>query len=84
MEDQPPPVGCELENLKEELMQRDEHSSNFCTPLQHDEVSTTSEERLDINKNPHPTIIIEESHEPPSLATGKTEIKIHEGKRKLL
>ena len=72
MEDNPPPVGCELENLKEEIMQRDEHNSDFCTPLQHDEVVATLEERPDISKNPHPTIIIEESHEPPSIPSGQT------------
>ena len=38
----------------------------------------------DIIKNIHPTIIIEESHEPHSLAIGKNEIKIHEGEHKLL
>ena len=37
-----------------------------------------------MSKNTHPTIIIQEIHEPPSLATGKTEIDIHEGERKLL
>ena len=42
VEDQHPSVECELENLKEELMQRDEHSLDFCTPLQNDEVATTS------------------------------------------
>ena len=65
-------------------MQRDEHNSYFCTPLQHDEVETISKDRIDISKNPHPTIIIEEIHEPPSLTTGKIEIKIHEGECKLL
>ena len=38
VEDKPPPVGCELENLKDKnMMQRDAHSSDFCTLLQHDE-----------------------------------------------
>ena len=68
-----------LPREEKNMMQRDEHSSDFCTPLHHDEVVATSEERLEISKNPHPTIIIKESHEPPSLATRKTEIKIHEG-----
>ena len=40
--------------------------------------------RLDIGKNSHPPIISEEFHEPPSLATRKAEIKIHEGEHKLL
>ena len=57
---------------EKKLMQRDEHSSYFCIPLHHDEVVATSEERLDISENPHPTIIIEESHEPPSIPSGKT------------
>ena len=52
--------------------------------LHHDEVVATSGERLDISENPHPTIIIEESHEPPILASGKTKTKIHEGACKLL
>ena len=38
MEDKPPPAGYELRKLKEKsLMQRDEHSLEFWTPLQHDE-----------------------------------------------
>ena len=41
VEDKPPPVGCELEKLKEELMQRNENNSYFCTPLHHDEVAAT-------------------------------------------
>ena len=85
VEDKPPPTGCELENLKEKnLMQRNEQSSDFCTLLQHDEVAATSEERLEISKNSHPHIIIEEGHEPPSLTTRKAELKNHEEKCKLL
>ena len=83
-EDKDTSVGCEPKYLVEDqatiappheekkLMQRDEHSSYFCIPLHHDEVAATSEERLDISENPYPTIIIEESHEPPSLPSGKT------------
>ena len=64
-------------------MQMDKHSSNFCIPLQHDEVAATSEEMLNINGNPNPTIIIE-SYEPYILASGKAETKIHEEKCKSL
>ena len=72
VEDHPPPVGCELENLKKKnMMQRDAHSSDFCTLLQHDEVAATSEERFDINENPNPTIIIEDIYEPYILASAK-------------
>ena len=39
---------------------------------------------LDNGKNSHPPIIIEEVHEPPTLATRKAEIRIHEEKHKLL
>ena len=65
-------------------MQRDEQISDFCIPLHNDEVSSTSDERIHISENPHPTIIIEESYEPSSLACGKAKIKIHEGEHKLL
>ena len=38
MEDKPPPSVCEVENSKEKnLMQRDAHSSDFCTLSQNDE-----------------------------------------------
>ena len=67
---------------EKKLMQRDEHSSYFCIPLHHDEVAARSEERLDISENPHPTIIIEDIHEPPRIAGGKEETNIHEKKRK--
>ena len=60
--DNPPPTGCELGNMKEEnLMKREEHSSEFCTLLQQDEVAATSEVRIEIGENSHPPIIIEES-----------------------
>ena len=65
-------------------MQREEHSSYFCTLLQQDEVVATSKVRLDNGKNSHPLIISEEVQEPPSLATRKDEIRIHEEKHKLL
>ena len=39
---------------------------------------------LDIIKNPQHAIIIQESHELPSLAIGEDEIKIHEGDRNLI
>ena len=38
VEDKPPPVVCEVENSKDkDLMQRDAHSSYFCTYWQYDE-----------------------------------------------
>ena len=40
--------------------------------------------RIYIGKNSHPPIISEEVHEPPSIATRKDEIRIHEEKHKLL
>ena len=57
---------------------------DFWTLLQHDEVADTSEERLNIIENQNPTITIEESYEPSSLASGKSEIKNLEEKCKLL
>ena len=79
----PPPSGCELENLKEEnLVQRDAHSSEFWTLLQHDEVSSTSEERIELTENPNPTITIVESYEPSSLVGGKVERNIPKEKCK--
>ena len=85
VEDKPPPAGCELGNMKENnLMQREEHSSYFCTLWKQDEVAATLEVRLDIDKNSHPPIIIEESYEPSTPASGKAETKIHEEKQKLL
>ena len=68
----PLPADFELENLKEKnLMQSDAHSSYFCTLLQHDEVASTSEKRLDISENTNPTVIIEEIYEPSIFACGK-------------
>ena len=65
-------------------MQKDEHNSYFCTLLKQYEAAATSKVRLENGKNSHPPIIIEEVHEPPSLATRKAEIRIHEEKHKLL
>ena len=85
VEDKPPPFGCELGNLKKKnMMQRDDHCSDFWTLLQHDEVAATSEERLNLSENPNPTITIVESYEPSSLVGGKVERKISEEKWKLL
>ena len=82
VEDKHPPVGCELANLKKKnMMQRDEHSSYFWTLLQHDEVESTSEERLELTENPNPTITIVEIY-PSSLVGGKVERKIHKEKCK--
>ena len=45
MEDKLPPAGCELGKLKERnMMQRDEHRSEFWIPLEHDEDEMTSPE----------------------------------------
>ena len=42
VEDKPPPAGYELGKLKEKnMMHRDEHSSEFWNPLQHDEAEMT-------------------------------------------
>ena len=77
MEDKPPLAGCEIGNLKEEnMVQRDAHSSDFWTLLQHDEVAYTSEERIELSENPNARITIVESYDPSSLAGGKAEIKI--------
>ena len=47
VEDKPPPAGCELGNMKENnLMQREEHSYEFCTLWKQDEVETTLEVRV--------------------------------------
>ena len=47
VEDKPPPVGYELGKLKEKnLMQRDEHSSEFWTHFQHDEAKMTGHDML--------------------------------------
>ena len=83
VEDKPPLVRCELGNLKEKnLVQRDAHGSEFWTLLQHDEVASTSEERIEIIENPKPTITIVESYEPSSIAGGKEKIKIPKEKCK--
>ena len=58
-------------------MQRDAHGSEFWTLLQHDEVASKSEERIELTENLNPTITIVESYEPSSIAGGKEEIKIH-------
>ena len=72
MEDKPPPVGCELENLKEKIMQRDVHNPDICISLCH------NEERFDMSEHPNPTITIVEIYEPSSLESGREETKIHE------
>ena len=83
MEDKPPLVRCELGNLKEKnLVQRDAHGSEFWTLLQHDEVASTSEERIELIENPKTTITIVESYEPSSIAGGKEKIKIPKEKCK--
>ena len=47
VEDKLPPTGCELGKLKEKnLMQRDEHISEFGTPFQHDEEKITRHEMI--------------------------------------
>ena len=46
MEDKPTPVGCELENLEEEIIQRDEHNSYLCVPL------CNNEEGFDMSEKP--------------------------------
>ena len=61
-------------------MQRNEHNSDLCTPLHHDEVEALSKQRIEINKNPNSTIIIEESYEPSIPAGGKEETNIPEEK----
>ena len=63
-------------------MQRDDHSSYFWTLLQHDEVSSTSEESIELNENPKPTITIVDSYEPSSITGGKEKIKIPKEKCK--
>ena len=65
VEDNPTPVGCELENSEEEIMQRDEHSLNLCVPLGHNEDNFNMSEKLNL------TIIIEENHESRSLSGWK-------------
>ena len=83
MEDKTPPARCELGNLKvKNLVQRDAKSYEFWTLLQHDEVTSTSEERLELTKNPNSTITIVESYGPPSIVGGKAERKIHKQKYK--
>ena len=57
MEDKPTPVGCELENLDEEIMQGDEHSLDMCLPLCHNYGCYV------MNKKLNPTLIIEDIHE---------------------
>ena len=64
------------------MVQRDAHSSECQTLLQHDEVESTSEDRIELTKNPNPTITIVESYEPYSIAGGKAERKIQKGKCK--
>ena len=63
-------------------LQRDAHGSEFWTLLQHDEVASTSEERIELTENTNPTITIVEIYEPSSLAGGKAESKIHKKKYK--
>ena len=47
VEDKPPPAGCELGNLKEKnMMQREGHSSECWTLLQHDEAEIPRNEML--------------------------------------
>ena len=71
MEYKPLPTGCELENLKKKnMMQRDEHSLDFWTLLQHDEVAATLEERINLSENPNLAITIVESYDPSNLASG--------------
>ena len=65
MEDKPTPVGCEIENLEKEIMQRDVHNSDLCISLCH------NEERFNISDHPNPTITIVESYEPSKLIGGK-------------
>ena len=85
MEDKPPSVGCELGNLKEKNpVQRDANNFEFWNLLQHDEVSATSEEMVDLSENPNPTITIVKIYGPSSLVGGKAQINIHEEKCKLL
>ena len=66
VEDKPPQVGCELENLNEEIMQRDVHNSNTCVYLCH------NEERFDMSEHPILIITIVEIYEPTILVGGKT------------
>ena len=78
VEDKPLPARCEIGNLKEKhLVQRDAKSYEFWTLLQHDEVASTSEERLEIIENHNPTITIVDIYEPSSLVGGRAERKIH-------
>ena len=65
VEDTPTLVGCELENLVEEIMQRDVHNSDLCISLCH------NEERFDMSKHPNLTITILDKYESSSLAGGK-------------
>ena len=78
VEDKHTLVGCELENLEEEIMQRDENISDLCVPL------GDNEGRFHMSEKLNPTIIIEENHEFPSLIGGKEETQIHEEERKSL
>ena len=66
MERNPTRIGCELANLEEETMQRDEHNSYLYVSLCH------NKEGLNMSGQPNPTIIIEEIHEPSSLVGGKS------------
>ena len=59
------------------MVQRDAHISEIWTLLQHDDVESTSEERLELTENPNPTITIVKSYEPSSLACEKEERQIH-------
>ena len=63
-------------------MQRDAKSYEFWTLLQHDDVESTSEKRLEIIDNPNPTITIVEIYELSSFVGGKAERKIHKEKYK--
>ena len=63
-EDKPTPIGCELENLEEEIMRMDEHILEIYVPLGHNEC------RIHMSAQLKPTIIIE-NHEFPSIIGGK-------------
>ena len=71
VEGHPTPVGCGLGKLEEEIMQGDEHSLYLCIPLCH------NEGRFEMSENINTTILIEEGHEPPILASEKAKTKLH-------
>ena len=64
------------------MLQRDAKNYEFWTLLQHDDIASTSQERLELIENPNPTITIVEIYDPSSLAGGKVERKIHKEKYK--